>query len=286
MLLETLLQHTASFKVSPILILPDLNDLAGLWTFARDAWGYKVYGTLCLSTVSQILTVPKTCSPHTRAWAAHLRAGRHCREYIWDFQPDLNLIYNWGNTRRVVAFHNIWQTSARKHRACQGENKTLMIEDRRRKSNVRQEILLWRISRSLPAFYPGRVSLGLLSHHSLGTQKRENAKPDQETRINTSEHFYFLCIHMCVFLFVLHPSSVSLHLPLGEQGPTALCTSSTWDGSCILKCMVHLRLWHLTALQGNPGLWGPTHSSHNTRTSHSHSVLSYKKQKQGHLDGA
>lgn len=75
-----------------------------------------------------------------------------CREYIQDFLPDLNLIYNWGKSRRVVTFHNIWQKSARKHRSCQEENKNLMIEDRRRKSSVGQEILLWSISMSLPAF--------------------------------------------------------------------------------------------------------------------------------------
>lgn len=146
------------------------------WTYQHNLWLFQ-----------------ETCSPHTGAWVAYLRAGRHCREYICDFLPDLNLIYNWGNSRRVVVFHNTWHRSARKHRACQDGNKTLMIEDRRRKSSVRQEILLWRISRSLPAFYPGRVSLGLLSHRTLDTLKRHNAKPDQETRINT-----------CIFLFALH----------------------------------------------------------------------------------
>lgn len=112
-------------------------------------------------------------------------------------------------------------------------------------------------------------------------------KPDRETRTNTCAYFYLLCIHMCIFLFALHPSSVSLHLPLGNRDqlvlPGILCAHPPDE---VLQCMVHLRLWHLRALQGSPGLWGPTHSLDNTRTSHCHSVLSYKKQKQGHLDGA
>lgn len=92
---------------------------------------------------------------------------------------------------------------------------------------------------------------------------------------------------MYIFLFALHPSSLSLSLPLREQGPAApagiLCAHPPDE---VVQCMVYLRLWHLTTLQGSPGLWAPTHSLDNARTSHSNSVLSYKKQKQRHLDGA
>lgn len=129
----------------------------------------------------------------------------------------------------------------------------------------------------MPAFQLGRVSLGLLSHQSLSSLKSHNAKPDRETRINTRACFYLLCIHpLCLCTF---PSGNRDQLLL----PGILCAHPPDE---VVRCMVHSRLWHLTALQGSPGLWAPTYSLGNTRTSHSHSVLSYKKQKQEHLDGA
>lgn len=75
---------------------------------------------------------------------------------------------------------------------------------------------------------------------------------------------------------------MSLHLPLREQGPIPpgrhlLCTLPS-------KLAVSARLQHLTAMQSSPELWHPTHYLDHTQTSNPHSVLNYKKQKQGLLD--
>lgn len=92
---------------------------------------------------------------------------------------------------------------------------------------------------------------------------------------------------MCIFIFPLHPSSVSLHIPLREQGPTAPARhplhilQMSWFRARYIKAVAP----HSSA--GKPRALGshPLIRQHKNYPSHN-SVLSYKKQKQGHLDGA
>lgn len=89
-------------------------------------------GTLILDMPAQSLTVPKNLLTTHRGMSTSPESWQMLQGVYLGFPTRSQFDIQLGDLKKSCCISQHLAESARKHRACQGENKTLMIEDRRR----------------------------------------------------------------------------------------------------------------------------------------------------------